>query len=70
MNLREFSTPYRVVTQDDASIPIGEIVYYQTGSYGTPKGLLLSLTNTPNYVPRIKTINGLRKIIWPIQVSL
>jgi hypothetical protein len=54
---------YPISTTLTPQIDIGTIVYYQNGVYGTPKGLLLALTVTPDYKKTIMTSNGLRIII-------
>ena len=46
-----------------AVIPIGTICYLQTGIYGTPVGLLVSLTSTPRYLKVISTNNGFKGIL-------
>ena len=44
------------------TLPIGTIAYWQTGVFGTPLGLLLSLTTTPSFKKVLQTSNGIRQI--------
>lgn len=44
------------------TLPAGTTAYQQTGIFGTPIGLLVSLTLTPQYIKVIQTVNGLRRI--------
>ena len=63
--IKSLPTPaeqFSIVVNDDPSILIGQIVYRQTGVWGTPLGLLLSLTLTPQFLKSIKTDHGLRSI--------
>lgn len=53
---------YKVVTQDSVDLQVGQVVYYQEGLFGTPIGLLVSLTKTPLYTKMLKTNNGLRRL--------
>lgn len=52
-------TTFQIVTQDSISISIGTVLYFQNGLPGVAKGLLLVLTNTPNFIKVIKTSIGL-----------
>ncbi len=56
------STTFPIVTTLNPSLAIGTIAYFQTGMYGTPLGLLLSLTMTPKYIKMLMTDHGLRPI--------
>jgi len=50
-----------IVTTLFPVLPIGTFVYYQNGQYGTGKGLLLALTNTPTFTKMLVTSNGLKR---------
>jgi hypothetical protein len=41
---------------------IGTVGYYQTGVWGAPMGLLLSLTMTPIFKKMLMTDHGLRMV--------
>jgi hypothetical protein len=44
------------------TLPLGTLAYQQSGVFGTPLGLLLSLTTTPNFNKVLQTSSGLRKV--------
>jgi len=44
------------------TLPLGALAYQQTGVFGTPIGLLVSLTNTPLFKKVLQTSNGLRQV--------
>jgi hypothetical protein len=44
------------------TLPLGTLAYWQTGIFGTPLGLLLALTMTPQFLKVLQTSNGLRKV--------
>jgi len=58
-----FGNTFTISTTLNPSLAVGTIAYYQSGIAGTPKGLLLSLTNTPLYTRMIMTDSGLRRTI-------
>ena len=49
--------------QTSQTLPVGTVAYWQNGVFGTPLGLLLALTFTPQIRKVIQTAsNGLRMI--------
>jgi hypothetical protein len=56
--------PIVVTTTPSTSntLPLGTIAYQQTGIFGTPIGILLSITNTPLFNKVLQTSNGLRLV--------
>lgn len=59
--------PFPIITTpmpfSSNTLPIGTLAYWQSGEFGTPTGLLLSLTVTPQFKKVLQTSNGLRQVL-------